>query len=161
MPSCDCCAIDSHFDRQRVQKKLDSYRAQGPDATTKLLLNALEAEGGAAMTLLDIGAGVGVLGHELLKAGVAKVCSVEASAAAIAAAREEAERLGHAERASFLHGDFVALADEIAPADIVTLDRVICCYPDMPALVERSAQRARQFYGAVYPRDIWWLRLAA
>ena len=45
-------------------------------------------------------------------------------------------------------------------ADIVTLDRVICCYDDMPALVSLSAARAETFYGVVYPRDAWWLRLA-
>jgi hypothetical protein len=36
---------------------------------------------------------------------------------------------------------------------------VICCYPDMPALVARSADRARRLYGLVYPRDEWWTRL--
>jgi magnesium-protoporphyrin O-methyltransferase len=60
----------------------------------------------------------------------------------------------------FLHGDFVALAPEIAPADIVTLDRVICCYPDMERLVAASASRARRLYGAVFPRESWLLKLA-
>ncbi len=44
------------------------------------------------------------------------------------------------------------------PADIVTLDRVICCYPDMEKLVELSAKRAIKIYGLVYPRDTWWVR---
>ena len=42
---------------------------------------------------------------------------------------------------------------------MVTLDRVICCYDDMSALVGLSAARAKQLYGVVSPRDTWWLRL--
>ena len=54
----------------------------------------------------------------------------------------------------------MALAPELSSAGIVTLDRVICCYPDMRALVGRSAAKAGKLYGAVYPRDRWWLRPA-
>lgn len=55
----------------------------------------------------------------------------------------------------YVAGDFVALADEVDPADLVALDRVICCYSDMAALVGRSATLARRRYGLVYPRDSW------
>jgi len=114
----------------------------------------------AGKSLLDIGGGVGVIPHELMRAGVTQVTSVEASTAYLAAAREEAERRGYAERATAHYGDFVALAATISDADIVTLDRVICCYPDMERLVAASAGRARQLYGIVIPRDTWWMRIA-
>lgn len=74
------------------------------------------------------------------------------------AAKEEAARRGHAERVTFLHGDFVALAPDIAPADVVALDRVICCYPDMEQLVSASAAKAQRLYGAVFPRERWLLK---
>src|SRR5262249_59124568 len=51
-----------------------------------------------------------------------------------------------------------ALAEDIPAAGIVTLDRVICCYPDMLALVGQSVAKAVKLYGAVYPRDTWWVR---
>jgi magnesium-protoporphyrin O-methyltransferase len=41
----------------------------------------------------------------------------------------------------------------------VTLDRVICCYPDVQALVGLSAARARHLYGVVYPQDGWFNQL--
>ena len=41
----------------------------------------------------------------------------------------------------------------------MTLDRVICCFDDMQGLVAASAEKARLFYGLVYPRDAWWTRL--
>ena len=97
--------------------------------------------------------------HELLRAGAAQASGVEAAPAYLAAAREEAARQGHAERLRLHRGDFVALAPELPPADIVTLDRVICCYPDLPALVGLSAAHARRVYGLVYPRDTWWVKV--
>lgn len=53
----------------------------------------------------------------------------------------------------------MTLAAEIPEADIVTLDRVICCYHDAEALVSLSAAKARKYYGLVYPRDAFWVRL--
>jgi magnesium-protoporphyrin O-methyltransferase len=41
----------------------------------------------------------------------------------------------------------------------VTLDKVICCYPQMAALVQASAARARKVYAIVVPKDRWWVRL--
>jgi len=43
----------------------------------------------------------------------------------------------------------------------VTLDRVICCYPDMEALVAASAGKARQVYGAVFPRERLGVKVVA
>ena len=60
---------------------------------------------------------------------------------------------------TFLQGDFVALAPQIPAADVVTLDRVICCYPDMEQLVAASASRARKLYGAVFPRERWLFKM--
>jgi magnesium-protoporphyrin O-methyltransferase len=61
----------------------------------------------------------------------------------------------------YTHGNFVELASEVEEADIVTLDRVICCFPDMTSLVALSAEKARNVYGLVFPKDTWWLKLAA
>ncbi len=119
----------------------------------------LKAEDIREMTLLDVGGGVGAIQHELLSAGASSAINAEASAAYIDAAREEAERQGHVDRVSFRYGDFVELALDVAPADIVTLDRVICCYHDMQRLVGLSSSLARKYYGVVYPRDTWWMKI--
>jgi hypothetical protein len=93
--------------------------------------------------------------HDLLRSGAATAVDVDASRAYVSVARGEAERQGHADRVRYVIGDFVTLADEIEPADLVALDRVVCCYRDMAALVGRSASLARRRYGLVYPRDSW------
>lgn len=83
---------------------------------------------------------------------------VDASAAYLDIARQEATRAGLAARMAFVSGDLVTRADEIEAADIVTLDRVICCYPDVEALIAATAARARTVYGLVLPRDRWLIR---
>ena len=64
------------------------------------------------MTLLDIGGGIGAVQHELLDAGVTHVTSVDASAPYLEAAREEAGAR-HDGRVTYVHGDFVDLADSV------------------------------------------------
>jgi hypothetical protein len=73
-------------------------------------------------------------------------------------ANKEAVRRGHRERVSFVEGDFVAKSPGILATDVVTLDRVICCYPDLERLVSASASKAGRLYGAVYPRERWPLQ---
>jgi 2-polyprenyl-3-methyl-5-hydroxy-6-metoxy-1,4-benzoquinol methylase len=109
--------------------------------------------------LLDIGGGIGSIQHALLRRGVVHATDVEAASAYLKVARGEAARRGVDDRITFLHGDFVELAERIPPADIVTLDRVLCCYDDMPALVSLSAKKAIKRYGLVFPRDSWLVRL--
>jgi magnesium-protoporphyrin O-methyltransferase len=126
---------------------------------TRALIDGLAAGGVDGCAVLDIGGGVGAVHHELLRLGAATAVDVDASRAYISAAHEEAERQGHGDRVEYLTGDFVTLADRVQPADLVALDRVICCYGDMAELVGRSATLARQRYGLVYPRDTWLGRL--
>ena len=122
--------------------------------------SALAAARAGGATLLDIGAGIGAIHHELLNDRVSTAIHVDASTAHMAAAREETDRRGHTGRVAFTYGDFVTVADTIPEADVVTLDRVLCCFDDMPQLVDLSARKARQFYAAVYPRDVTWMRIA-
>lgn len=158
-----CCQTDydALFDDRAARRELAEYRRRGARGNTARLVNAIRGEGVEGASVLDIGGGVGVIGAELLSAGAASLTAVDASRPYLAAARIEIGRRGFADRATFEHGDFVARAPEVAEADIVTLDRVICCYADWTALVDRSLERARRLYGLVYPVDRWWMRLSA
>jgi hypothetical protein len=148
----------NRFGRRQAEGRLKRYHKKGPDKTTRMLLDALADEGVEGLTLLDIGGGIGAIALELLKAGVTSATEIEASPAYVTVARAEAAQQGVSERVTCQEGDFVAVAPDTPAAGIVTLDRVICCYPDMPALVGQSAARAARLYGAVYPRDTWWVR---
>jgi 2-polyprenyl-3-methyl-5-hydroxy-6-metoxy-1,4-benzoquinol methylase len=158
-PTCDCCA--NTFSTQEAEGDLKRYREKGPDTTTRQLVDAIVATGIEGATVLDVGGGIGVVQLELLAAGAARAVSVDASEAYGELASAEAARRGYADRISGHVGDFVALAPDIEPADVVTLDRVVCCYPDMPALLGAAAGHAKRALGMVYPRDVWWNRIAA
>jgi magnesium-protoporphyrin O-methyltransferase len=154
-PGC-ACAVGNEFGADSAERDLRDYRRDGPDRTTRWLLDGLRGgDGGSVdgLTVLDIGAGVGVVHLELLASGAASAVDVDGSPAYVAVARREADRTGVGERVTYLTGDFVELAPSLAPADLVALDRVVCCYPDMQALVRLSAARALRRYGLVYPRD--------
>lgn len=155
-----CEGIESRFDRAYVEKKLEKYHKRGPKITTQLLVEALRAQGISGLTLLDIGGGIGDIIHGLAPDCVASAVNVEASPAYASACIEEAAERGLADKVEVLRGDFTELEESISPADIVTLDRVICCFHDMPELVARSVAKAKRFYGAVYPKDAWWVKVS-
>jgi len=163
MDACGCDDRFSIFDLASAEADLRRYRRHGPDRTTRLLLEMIRARGVRDASVLDIGGGIGVVDHELLQEGAASAVLVDASTPSLDAAREEGRRRSHLDRLELVNGDFVTHASGIEPADIVTLDRVVCCYPDMLSLVRLSASRARGLYGLVLPRDRaiirWGLRL--
>jgi magnesium-protoporphyrin O-methyltransferase len=159
MKCCQCQGIESIFSEKWAERELVDYHKKGPGKTTRILLEALQQAGVSRKTLLDIGGGVGAIQHRLAQAGATKITNVDASTGYLGVAKLEATQLGYADQASYHHGDFVELAPDLAASDIVTLDRVLCCYPDVERLVSLSAAKARQLYGLVYPRDTWWLRL--
>jgi len=157
MPSCQCEGIEVVFDEKMAQKEMKAYRRKGPKGFTRELIDYLKAQGVAGKSLLDIGGGLGAIQHELVAADLAMVTNVDGSSAYLAICKEEAELRGYADKATYHHGNFVELADQIEPADIVTLDKVLCCFDDVDSLVKLSAAKAKQFYAVVYPRNKWWL----
>lgn len=162
MTCSQCSGIEEQFNDAIARKSLKRFRRRGPDRTTRLLIEglrlALDRDRKPGTGLLDIGAGVGAIHHVLLTDGVEHAVHVDASPAHLAAAREETERRGHSGLVEFMRGDFVDMADHVPPADVVTLDRVICCYHEMPRLVRLSAEHALRLYGAVYPRGTTLMR---
>jgi magnesium-protoporphyrin O-methyltransferase len=112
-----------------------------------------------AETLLDVGGGIGVLAHEFLAAGRGTAVEVEVAGAYLEAARNEAARRGHSDRLVFRQGDAVDLAPDLLPADLVTLDRVLCCYPDLQPLLQATADKARRYWAGNFPRERWFIRL--
>ncbi len=91
MSYCQCQEIELETTKW-VNHDLKRYREKGPIKTTAMLLEFLREEGVKGLTLLDIGGGVGVIHHELLKSDVPQAANVEASTAYIKAAKDEAER---------------------------------------------------------------------
>ena len=92
MGHCQCDGIERCFDTQRVAYERALYHKHGPAKSTRLLVEALRTQGIEGLTLLDIGGGVGAVIYALLQAGASRATDVDASAAYLTTARDEAER---------------------------------------------------------------------
>lgn len=158
MSCAQCRGIEDMFGDRMARRQLRQYRRKGPGRATRLLLDAISDPSVAGGTFIDIGGGVGAIQHELMARGAAGGTSADASPAYLAAARSEAEARGYADRMMYVEGDFVREANKVDEADIVTLDRVVCCYPDMPALLGAAADRARRTLGLIFPRGTRLMR---
>jgi SAM-dependent methyltransferase len=152
------CAADQQFNEKKATEELTRYRNKGPGPTTRLLQQGLEQAGILSGTLLDIGSGIGSLTFGLLERGVTNAIAVDASSAYNGVARQEAARLGRTEAVRFVHADFVSVASELPAVTLVTLDRVVCCYPSYEALLNASVRHAEQSLALSYPRDVWYVR---
>jgi magnesium-protoporphyrin O-methyltransferase len=152
-------AIDDHFGAAVVDRELRQYRKRGPGPTARLLLSAIKEQQLQGVTLLDIGGGFGVIQCQLLGETVEQAALVEASSAFLERARRETERLGHGARAEFIHGDYVEIDDQLSSADIVTMDRVVCCYPNSSGLLKKAANKSLRLIGLSYPRNRRLVRL--
>ena len=142
-----------------ARRDLEVYLDQGPDPTTRLLRDqVLAARVSSPGSVLDVGAGVGALSFELLAGGAERVTAVEASAAYLHTVRDELARRSLTERVQLVHGDFVVVAGDIAPADVVVMDRVVCCYPSFEPLLEAGVRHSRRVFAFSYPRNRWHVR---
>jgi 2-polyprenyl-3-methyl-5-hydroxy-6-metoxy-1,4-benzoquinol methylase len=155
-----CCEItDQAFGEEYAQAAIREYRRRGPPRQTREILSSIRAVGLKDATLLDVGGGVGSIHHELLNDVARQATHVDASSAYLREAREEAARRGHADRVKFIQADFTDVAADLPRVDIVTLDRVVCCYPDFRGLLRAAAGRSRRLIVMTYPRETWWLRI--
>jgi hypothetical protein len=157
---CNCCEITDHaFSEAEAKSELRNYSRKGPAKQTRLILEAIRSLGLNNANLLDIGGGIGAIHHELLENVAQEATHVDASSAYLKQARAETARRGHSGRVNFIHADFTDVAADIPQADIVTLDRVVCCYPDFHGLLEAAADHSRKALALTYPREIWYLRI--
>ena len=157
---CNCCQMENKtFGEDSARHDIKSYRKNGPAKQTKLILEAIRSLRLRDVSLLDVGGGIGAIHHELLNDVARDATHVDASSAYLKEARAEAARRGHEARVHFIHADFTDVANELPNADIVTLDRVVCCYPDFRGLLKAAAQHSGRALALTYPREIWYLRV--
>ncbi len=155
----DCCSPKGYrwiFSERSAGAEARRYRRKGLDATSRRIVDFLRAQGVEGRTLLEVGGGIGAIQLELLKAGAARAISVELTPTYEKVARELLDEAGLGDRVERRVMDFAAAAAQVEAADVVVMNRVICCYPDMPRLAGAAADHARQVLVMSYPRSVWW-----
>ena len=148
---CDPRGCDRFFGPWFARRVASKYRGKGLDDTAQRMVDFLAEREVEGATVLEVGGGVGEIQIELLKRGAARAVNLELSPAY----DEEATRLlreaGYEGRAERRLHDIAAAPDAVEPADIVVLNRVVCCYPDYERLLGVAAQHARRLLVFSYP----------
>ncbi|GAT72533.1 hypothetical protein MHM582_1007 [Microbacterium sp. HM58-2] len=161
----DCCAsrtpggYDREFDDRFARRLARDYRRRGLTPTAQHVVEFAAAAGIEGASVLEIGGGIGDIQLELLKRGAAKTTNLELSAAYEREARRLLDEAGLGARAERMLGvDLAVTPDAVGPADIVVLNRVVCCYPDYTALLSAAADHARRTVVFSHPPRTWITR---
>ena len=141
-----------------MRRELRAFKRKGLNKRQAQLVGELGnvAEGSS---VLEIGCGVGAISTTLLKKGASRGHYVEVSSDYLEAAQEVAKGAGVSEKATFHLDDFAAAKNHYASADIVVLDRVVCCYPDGAKLIATAARHSDRYLVYTYPRPLWFIRI--
>ena len=115
------------FTEKLAKRDLRRLRRRGLDPTTVALVDAVAPGAG---TVLEIGGGIGALHLELLRRGATRATNVELSPAYEGAAATLVEEGGAEEHVERRVLDFTRDAELVEPADVVVLNRVVCCSPE-------------------------------
>jgi magnesium-protoporphyrin O-methyltransferase len=152
MTCCDPRGCDRFFGPRFAGRVARRYRKRGVDKTAREMIAFLEQGGIEGVTVLEVGGGVGEISLELLKRGAANAVTLELSAAYDEEARKLLREAGLEDRADRRLRDIAVGEDDIEPADVVVLHRVVCCYPDYERLLSAVAAHARGRVVFSYPR---------
>jgi len=159
-----CCRpgdFDGVFTAASSADDARQYRRRGLTGEAKRIVGIAREHGIGGRSVLEVGGGVGAIQIELLRAGAAETTNVELSTVY----EQDADRLfdeaGLSGRTTRRVADFVDEAEQVPLADVVILQRVVCCYPDAAALVGKAAAHARELLVLTFPVDRFWAPLAA
>ena len=161
-PMSDCCSPAGYrrmFSERHARREVRRYERRGLDSTSRRIVELLTQQGVEGCTLLEVGGGIGALQIELLKMGIATAVSVEMTPTYEKAAAILLQRAGLEDRVERRVMDFANTTDEVDAADIVIMNRVICCYPDMPTLAAAAAAHSRKTLVLSFPKERWWTRM--
>jgi Methyltransferase domain len=158
----DCCsahgACAEFFDERTARRALKRYRSKGLQADAARMV-AWAAEGGLDdATVLEVGGGIGALAASLLQRGAVSAVDLEVAPGWEPSARELVSETGLEDRLEFRLGDLLEQPDAVGSADVVAMQRVVCCNPDGVRLVGLAAGLARRVLVLSYPRDAFWTR---
>lgn len=161
-PPDDPSRYDAVFDERFARRVARRYGAKGPTAVERRLVEFAVDHGVDGATVLEVGGGVGELQLELLAHGAARTVNLELSHEYEREAGRLIEAAGVGGRVSRTVGiDVAEHPDSVPRADLVVLNRVVCCYPDAQRLLAAAASRSDRAIAFSHPRRNWTTRLIA
>lgn len=146
-----CCGAKDIFNLKRARKQMKKYQKKGPDSSTRKLLQHIGQNHLSNRTLLDIGGGIGAIQWFFLENGARKTLDIDASGSYLKIASEYSAGKGWDDRSEFIMGDFVNQTQSFERYDFVTLDKVVCCYPDYQSLLTQASGLCRDTLALTFP----------
>jgi len=148
-----CCDDDyqSVFSSRFARRQSRRHRRHGLTPAARAIADFATSQGIMGATVLEIGGGVGHLQVELLRRGAAHVTNLEISKNYEVEAARLLDEAGMTDRVTRRFLDIAQAPDEVEPADVVVLHRVVCCYPDYARLLKAAASHARKTLAYSHP----------
>jgi magnesium-protoporphyrin O-methyltransferase len=149
-----CCnprGCDRFFGERFARRTAARYRKRGLDKTAGKMVAFLEQQGLDGANVLEVGGGVGEIQIELLKRGAVRTVNLELSPAYDDEAQQLLREAGLEGRVERRLADIAVEPEAVEVADIVVLNRVVCCYPDYERLLAAVAEHARRLVVFSYP----------
>lgn len=150
----DCCdrgMYDEVFGDRFARRLARRCGKRGLDRTRRRVVDFLSERGIEDATVLEIGGGIGELHVELLRRGARAATNLEISTGYEEQAAGLLEGAGVADRVTRRLLDIATAPDDVEPADVVVLHRVVCCYPDYQLLLAAAADHARRLLVFSHP----------
>jgi 2-polyprenyl-3-methyl-5-hydroxy-6-metoxy-1,4-benzoquinol methylase len=148
---CDRPGYQSLFSDRFARRVARAYRKHGLGSTQSRMVSFLTERGIAGASVLEIGGGVGEIQIELLRRGARAATNLEISRGYEVEATALLQQYGLADRVQRRFVDIATSPDQVEPADVVVLHRVVCCYPDYERLLSAAASHATRLLVFSYP----------
>jgi len=148
-----CCGADVFFDEKTAKKQYRQYVKKGPPRVTAKIIQQLTGQTIEGKSMIDVGGGIGALQWWFLQKGGAQTTGIDASSGYLQKAEEHAILNGWSGKAHFIFGDYTEVHTQVGGVDYITLDKVVCCYPNFKEIIETSCQKARTHVALSYPVD--------
>lgn len=142
---CDRDGYDEIFGDRFARRVARRCCKRGLDRTRRRVVEFLCAQGIEDATVLEIGGGIGELHVELLLRGAQAATNLEISTGYDEEAARLLDRSGVGDRVTRRLLDIATAPENVEPADVVILHRVVCCYPDYQRLLSAAASHAGRF----------------
>jgi hypothetical protein len=148
-----CCPSRDYrrlFNQRFARRLTNRYQKRGLDTTARKMVEFLQGLGIEDASILEIGGGVGEIEIELLKArrGPRTWNSPPPTSTRRTSSPSWQGSKGASTGASTISP---RIPGAVAPADLVVLHRVVCCYPDYERLLGAAADHARRALVFSYP----------
>lgn len=155
MTCCNPRGCDEFFNPRFARRVARRYRRKGLDRAARRMVAFLESRGVDGATVLEIGGGVGHVQVELLRRGATRAVNLEIATSYEAEAERLLEQAGLGDRVERRVLDIARSPEEVEPADVVVLHRVVCCYPDFQRLLTAAGSKAdRMLVFSHPPRNV-------